>query len=578
MDKLAIILKPGLDLKGKDLTPAYRHFNLSHDLPDNPAMFKKKEPLQNMAKSILKHRIQNLTDKSVACIENEIDYTSPDGTGLTVEMLRRLAHFLILQASGELEELPEPQHIQPKLIESTPGKRKRPLKNDDDESVIEKEPLIKKTKKGDSKTLDRMTDSPGSRSTRATRKSLAPEVLRNATLKKDNSKIIGETTVKEENIACRFKGSSKKSIVTDNIESNESDDMNNIAELNLGPNPTPQMIARKRRSLAITTKSSITTPSKSNQTLTNSVNVKSQKSSQPMTQTNGTNTIDNVPIQHNEEKTHESGVKTIPVSPSTYYSPGSSPRKSMISPRKQIPPSIGYPGSGQNEIFIAESDTSTIKYEDVKKQIKNFAGANLTVLHTPFNWGALEVFSLVMSIRQMNRKANVTTFSILVGCGLDSIHLFHEALSRQTKHVQFVVFEREDKNLEQPSQLLRDVNSFFLLAYFFPNCDNEDQSKVDIPQLVRSGSTTCFHTKSNEDLENNIVHSLSEEGDWIIDLCCAGRELSLAAQKMGRNAIAMHEDPKSLHGLHEKASAIARHHDPNFRIGTDGVILKLNKM
>ena len=68
-------------------------------------------------------------------------------------------------------------------------------------------------------------------------------------------------------------------------------------------------------------------------------------------------------------------------------------------------------------------------------------------------------------------------FSVLVGCGLESIHLFHEALSRQTKHVQFVVFEREDKNLEQPVQILRDVNSFFLLAYFFPNCDNEDQSK-----------------------------------------------------------------------------------------------------
>ena len=355
---------------------------------------------------ILFHR----TDKSVACIENEIDYTSPDGTGLTVEMLRRLAHFLILQASGELEELPEPEHIQPKIIESTPGKRKRPLKNDDDESVIEKEPLIKKTKKGDSNTFDRMTDSPGSRPTRATRKSLAPEVLRNATLK-DNSKIIDETTVKEENIACRFKGSGKKSIVTDKTESNESDDVNNIAELNLGPNPTPQMIARKRRSLAITTKSSITTPSKSNQTLTTPVNDKSQKSSRLMTQTNGTNTIDNIPnIQRNEEKHHESGVETIHVSPSTYYSPGSSPRKSMISPRKEMPPSIGYPGSGQNEIFLAESDTSTIKYEDVKKQIKNFAGANLTVLHTPFNWGALEVFSLVMSIRQMNRKANVTTF------------------------------------------------------------------------------------------------------------------------------------------------------------------------
>ena len=94
--------------------------------------------------------------------------------------------------------------------------------------------------------------------------------------------------------------------------------------------------------------------------------------------------------------------------------------------------------------------------------------------------------------------------------------------------------------------------------------------------MVRSGGTTCFHTKSSEDLENNIVHSLSEKGDWILDLCCAGRELVLAAQKMGRNAIAIHNDPSSLVSLHEKASAIAKHHDKSFRIGTDGAILKLN--
>ena len=99
---------------------------------------------------------------------------------------------------------------------------------------------------------------------------------------------------------------------------------------------------------------------------------------------------------------------------------------------------------------------------------------------------------------------------------------------------------------------------------------------VTIPQMVRSGSTTCFHTKSSEDLENNIVHSLSEERDWIMDLHCGGRELSLAAQKMGRNAIAVHDDPISLVGLAEKASAIAKHHDASFRIGTDGVVLKLN--
>ena len=77
-----------------------------------------------------------------------------------------------------------------------------------------------------------------------------------------------------------------------------------------------------------------------------------------------------------------------------------------------------------------------------------------------------------------------------MGCGLESIHLFHEALSRQTKHVQFVVFEREDKNLEQPSQLLRDVNSFFLLAYFFPNCDSDDQSKGRYELLPEPGYPT----------------------------------------------------------------------------------------
>lgn len=60
MDKSSIILKPGVNLKGKELTLAYRHFNLSKDLPESPAMFKKKEPLETMAKSILKHRIQSL--------------------------------------------------------------------------------------------------------------------------------------------------------------------------------------------------------------------------------------------------------------------------------------------------------------------------------------------------------------------------------------------------------------------------------------------------------------------------------------------------------------------------------------
>ena len=75
-----------------------------------------------------------------------------------------------------------------------------------------------------------------------------------------------------------------------------------------------------------------------------------------------------------------------------------------------MPSLIGYPGIGNNEVFLAESQITSIKYEDIKKKIQSFTGANLVVLHTPCDWGALDVFNLVMSIRQLNRKASVTTF------------------------------------------------------------------------------------------------------------------------------------------------------------------------
>ena len=87
--------------------------------------------------------------------------------------------------------------------------------------------------------------------------------------------------------------------------------------------------------------------------------------------------------------------------------------------------------------------------------------------------------------------------------------------------------------------------------------------------------TTCFHTKSIEDLENNIVLGLSEEGDWILDLCCKSRELSLSAQKTGRFAIAVEQEIEKLAVLQEKASGIAKHYDESFREGTDGNILRI---
>ena len=56
-------------------------------------------------------------------------------------------------------------------------------------------------------------------------------------------------------------------------------------------------------------------------------------------------------------------------------------------------------------------------------------------------------------------------------------------------------------------------------------CDKEGVTP-SVP-MVRPNLTTCFRTKNIEDLENTIIHSFSEEGDWILDICCGRRELSL---------------------------------------------------
>ena len=79
------------------------------------------------------------------------------------------------------------------------------------------------------------------------------------------------------------------------------------------------------------------------------------------------------------------------------------------------------------------------------------------------------------------------------------------------------------------SLMLRDTTHFFLLAYFFPTCELE--GSLPTTRMVRTGATTCFRTPDTEHLENVIVQNLSEPGDWILDLVCGGRELSLAGRK-----------------------------------------------
>uniref|UniRef100_A0A0K2UNH8 Uncharacterized protein n=1 Tax=Lepeophtheirus salmonis TaxID=72036 RepID=A0A0K2UNH8_LEPSM len=168
-----LMLNPKSSLLDADLTRVYSHFNASSVPVDQEACFKKNEKVGSMAKSMLKHRIQSLTGKNIGTIEKELGIPSPpDGPGLDVSSLRKLAHWLILEANGSLV--------------SSPGKRSLARMDEEDEITFdEAPPTNKRTKKLSrrscinetlnlSATPNKTASGPKSR-----RKSMAPEILVN---------------------------------------------------------------------------------------------------------------------------------------------------------------------------------------------------------------------------------------------------------------------------------------------------------------------------------------------------------------------------------------------------------------
>jgi len=79
----------------------------------------------------------------------------------------------------------------------------------------------------------------------------------------------------------------------------------------------------------------------------------------------------------------------------------------------------------------------------------------------------------------MNKEAGLSSFVLLVGTGLQNVHMSIEALQRHTKHTQFLTFHRADANLGEETGKLRETCSYFLVAYFFPG--SEVESSV-VPQ------------------------------------------------------------------------------------------------
>lgn len=250
---------------------------------------------------------------------------------------------------------------------------------------------------------------------------------------------------------------------------------------------------------------------------------------------------------------------------------------------KPTQPKMGFTGttffaeSGDEEscqIYLMQSDPMDLEFKSIRKAVPKFPGSNLTVLHTPIEWDPTHVFNLTKLVKTLNKSAKLDTFLMLVGCGLDNVHMYKEALRRHTGHVQFVVFERQDMNVKTNHfGRLRETTAYFLLAYFFPGC--QDEESVPPIKMVRDGFTNCIKTDNTEDLENRIIEAFSEQGDWVLDLCCKSRELSLAAQKTGRFALAVDPERENLMHLRDKALAIAKFHDKNFT-NKDGVIINFD--
>ena len=66
----------------------------------------------------------------------------------------------------------------------------------------------------------------------------------------------------------------------------------------------------------------------------------------------------------------------------------------------------------------------------------------------------------------------------------------------------------------------------------------------------------------------------SEPGEWILDLCCGQRLLSLAAVDKGRNAIAFHNDAEALEHVGNYLRTFSMKNDKTYR-DKDGLVLSI---
>jgi len=125
MDSKPIVLTDDDSLVDHDLSNVYAHWLIENPpiINQQDIKFKKKEQIETLKKSVLKHRIRLLTGKDLPVIETEVGKSFENDSEL-----RKLARLLILEAVGKLPKIPKPTVGRKRAFVDDAGEVEEPTK------------------------------------------------------------------------------------------------------------------------------------------------------------------------------------------------------------------------------------------------------------------------------------------------------------------------------------------------------------------------------------------------------------------------------------------------------------------
>jgi len=495
-----------------DLGQAYSAVKSGRDVaPGMTVRFKKKEDIGALTKSILKHKIQTLTGKSVKVIEEEMQYKpkDPNEPSMDIDTMRQLAISLILLSNGAL----------PNQTNGASAEKGKKRANEDEELASAPQSKAARRSLGSTARVEEVEESKVVQEVKKKgRRSLAvvPTPASPAGRISKRKSLSGSMSVS----SCPSPSPAIKEHLALVEEKEEKEDQASI------DNPTPMMLEMMNKRKSVGTK----TPLKSR-----------------------ADTI----LAKSKEKSKEKQ-KPAPASP-PLCPPSPGPRQD-------------FPGKNGAKAFLVAGQPMELRLAKLTKSLplsSGFNGCHLAVVHTPADWGPQDIFSIADKVKKLNKEAGLNSFVLLVGTGLQNVHMSIEALQRHTKHTQFLTFHRSDANLGEETGKLRETCSYFLVAYFFPG--SEVDGSVVPAKMVRDGFTTCFVTESTLHLESSIIDCFSEEGEWLLDIACGSRQLSVAALERGRSSVALHAEVDALEDLGNYLRTVSLEVDPTYR-EKDGIV------